>query len=92
MPTKLKRYSVSLPIDLETMIEKEADFTRRPVSNQIVYILDMWFAEKKKELDYFRPTRLREVERSEAQIFETPALPHAEHVSKLRESLGREKS
>lgn len=91
MSTKLRRIQVSLPMDLETMIEKEAEFSRRPVSNQIVYILDQWFGERKKELDYFRPTRLHEAKPADgAQFFQTPVSPQEEHLSKIREKLGRD--
>jgi len=92
MVTKLKRYSVSLPHDLETFIEKEAEFNRRPISNQIIYILDMYLKEKKKELDFFRP-QLREAGQSqEPQHFVTPSPPVIEHLYKTRENLDREKT
>lgn len=91
MPTKLKRYSVSLPEDIQIFIEKEASLKRRPVANQIMWILDQWCEERKRELDHFRPSPLPG-ERKAPPVFETPSPLPSEQVSKLRESLGRERS
>ena len=92
MATKLRRIQVNLSIDLETMLEKTAAFSGRPISSQIVMILEDWALEKKRELDYFRPAQLHEAARSEAQVFETHRPQHAAELSKLRDSLGKERS
>ena len=91
MVTKLKRYNVTFSPELQTLIEKEAQFQHRDVSRQITFILDKYFLERKNELDFFRP-ELREAERtSQPQHFETPVVPALEHLYKLRENVDREK-
>lgn len=42
MPTKRKRYSVSLPREIQDIIEKDACINRRKVANQIMWVLDQW--------------------------------------------------
>lgn len=92
MSTKLKRYSVSLPEQIQSLIEKDAAFNRRPVANQIMWILDQWFMERKKELDYFTPTQLAEEGRPKVPVFGTKDRPDTELASKIHDVLGREKS
>jgi hypothetical protein len=91
MPTNLKRYSVSFPKEIQEILEKDASFNQRPVANQILWVLDRWYAERKKELDYFRPSPQREGKK-EPPVFETPSPLHSEQVSKLHAALDRERS
>jgi hypothetical protein len=77
---------VSLPTDLQPLLEKEAAFNRRPVANQIIYILDFYFSEKKKELEYFRSNQLGEAGQGpEPPFYQTPLAPERTHLSKLKE-------
>lgn len=93
MPTKLKRYMVSLPEDLQGMLEKEADVNRRPVANQILWIMDQYYSTRKREANLFTPIPLGEVRRADdTPSFETPVLRDAEQISKIRASVGRDKS
>lgn len=90
MPTKLKRYSVSLPEEIQVLLEKDSTFNRRPVANQIMWILDQWYNKRKEELDYFRP-QLHEAKPSESpQFFQTASEPAKASVSKLRAKLGQD--
>lgn len=91
MPTKLKRYSITLPEEIQGVVEKDAYFNRRPVANQVLWVLDQWYAERKKEMDYFRPVPQLEGRRA-PPVFETPSLPEPGRASKLRASLDRERS
>jgi hypothetical protein len=93
MVTKLKRYTVNLNMDLETFIEKEAQFNKRPVANQIVYILDQFRVQKLNELEFYRPSPLHAAKAGdEPQYFQTPSVQPEERLSKLREKLGRDQT
>lgn len=92
MPTKLKRVTVNVPDELYSMIHKDALFNRRPEANQVLWILDQWYAERKREMEFFKPSQQREAKRPDVPVFETPTLLQTERVSKLRAQLDREKS
>ncbi len=95
MPTKLKRYTVTLPPDLETMVEKDSELNRRPVANQMVWILTQYYEERKREADLFSPSQLREARQADSRstpVFRTADPLPAESSSKSRESMGRGKS
>jgi hypothetical protein len=75
MPTSKRRARISIdpPPDLRVMLEREAQFTNRPVANQVVYIVGLYFAEKKKDLDYFRQTQSHLEGLPKPHVFDRPA-------------------
>lgn len=93
MPTKRPRLNVSFPEQrfYDTVL-RDATVNRRSMSDQIVWILDQYYSERKKEADLFTATPLREAKHSDVPVFETPPQHSAERVLKIRANLDREKS
>ena len=91
MPTGLKRVNLSVPQDLYETLVKDSDLESRAVAGQVVHILKIYYSERRKEADLFMPSRLREGKK-EPPVFEYPSRLPTERESKLRETLGREKS
>ena len=90
MPTNLKRVNVSLPKEIQLMLEKEASFNQRPLANQVLWILDQYFYGKKKEMDYFRPTLPSEVEHDRTPFYSVRPALEAEAPKKPQRSQDQE--
>ncbi len=93
MPTKLPRLSVTFPVSLYETIKKDSELNRRSESNQVIWVLDQYYAERRKEADLFTPTRLREAGPApRAPIYVQPDQPRSEPSLKPREIEGLGKS
>ena len=85
-----KRFSVTLGMELEKIVGKEAESEERSVAGHIVWIVRRYYRDRKREADLFIPPRLHEESLSdEPQFFQTPATLPAESESKLREKQDR---
>ncbi len=91
MSTKLKRFTIVCPADLQRMIEREAELNQRPISNQLVWNLYNYYREKKQAADVFMPQLLAE-ERRQVPYFEPADQPEAEQPLKHRESKGGDRT
>lgn len=91
MPTKLPRVYVSFPPELYAMVKKDSEISRRSESNQVIWILDQYYSERRREADLFATQKLREARGPGGPVFETPDQLPTERVSKLRVSGDQEK-
>lgn len=88
MPTKHPRLSVTFPEqEFYNTVFADATISRRSMSDQIIWILDQYYAERKKEAALFTPAPLSEGRR--VPVFEDTPQPQPERVSRPRASLDR---
>lgn len=91
MPTKRPRLNVTFPEQtFYNTVFSDAAISRRSMSDQIIWILDQHYAERRKEASLFTPSQLSEGKR--VPVFEDAPPPLSGRASKPRESLARGES
>lgn len=91
MPTKLKRFTISFPPEIQKLIEDDSTLNGRTISNVVVWNLKKFYEEQKRQADLFKPQQLEEEQR-QVPYFETPNQPDVVQPSKTRASKGRGQS
>ena len=93
MPTKNPRIQVTFESrDLYETVIRDARNNTRSESGQVIFVLKEYYRVLQRQSELFTRPQLREGQRDEAQVFEMPSPHQVEPPSRVRKTLGQDKS
>lgn len=92
MPSKLPRVTLYCPENLYQLLTKDAENNHRSESNQLVVVLEEYYANRQKAANLFIPQPLDEKTARKVPFFGNRDQPEVEQPSKLRENQDRGQS
>jgi len=93
MTSKLKRIQVTFPNDLFALIEEDSDRECRSLSSQVVWIMDRYYSDRKRQADLFTSPRLRVASKpDQTPVYRMEEEPVVEAQENIRRQLGQEKT
>lgn len=77
MPTNHRRFSVVVPPELEAILVADAKANHRAVANQIMWITERYYQDRRHEADVVNLTQTNAPDRREEQVLRMNKNPQA---------------